>query len=667
MEKIKLTNKRKEIVELMNFDSIMSVLRYYPNRYEIYKNDVLSMSLHDKKVTFEGNIVSNILVEKINNNRRKISFRLANKTNDVLVVMFNSSAITKFLFINTHLVVNGKYNAFKNEIVVSKYLLDTLGNKEKIVPVYSLNSNIKEITYKKFVMYIYDMAILNNCIIDIVPNDLIKKYRLVTLKEALYSIHNPEDSNKLHQALRYLKYEEFLSFCTIGFLKRQMTSSSINKSKIIDYEYLRKFIYELPFKLTNDQKNALKEILDDLKKPQSMSRLLQGDVGSGKTIVAIISLLANYSANYQSAFMVPTDILAKQHYQTIKSLFTNLDVKIGLLVSDMPLKEKNKTLEELENGKINIIIGTHSLIQNNVVYNNLGLAIIDEQHRFGVRQRLALKEKGVAIDVLYMSATPIPRTLASTIYLDMDVSTIATYPYKNRQIITKFINKNSIKEDKKIIENYLKSKQQIYVVCPSIEDSSLDILNAKKIYNSYQKVFKDYQVGLMHGKLSTMQKNQIMDDFETGKIQILVATTVIEVGINVKNANMMIIYNAERFGLAQIHQLRGRVARDGSKGYCYLLSNSMDEDVVSRLKFISLNNDGFEISKYDLQRRGQGDMLGINQSGKSPFSIANIIDDFNILKVAREDAKNILDNCEKYDDYLNKIKDIIHNEKKYVD
>ena len=665
----KLTPKRKEIVQTMNFDSLFSVLRYYPYRYDYFNHMTPSFSHHDKKITFEGKISSNIKIERITKGRMKTSFTITNNNSSVKVVMFNRFASSKIFSIDTNIVVNGKYNSFNNEITVTTFIIGSLNGKEKFNPIYSLPTNIKDHTYRQFVSYIYNEALKENILNDIIPIEFIEKYKLTTLKKALHDIHFPTNSEDLKQAHRYLKYEEFLTFCVMGALKRRLYSLSNGvKHKKIDLIYVNRFIKSLPFELTNDQYIATKEILKDLSGLNLMSRLLQGDVGSGKTIVSFISLIANYTSNHQGALMAPTDILARQHYESLKKILKdNNDIKVSLLVSDMTSKEKQQTLLDIENGSIDIIIGTHALIQEHVKYNNLGLAVIDEQHRFGVKQRLALKEKGKQVDVLYMSATPIPRTLASTIYMDMDVSTIECYPYSQRKINTYYINENSIKSIKGFINSYLKTNQKIYVVCPSIEQSSLDISNVNEIYESFKHYFKDYNVGLLHGKLSTEQKNEVMEKFDEGKYQILISTTVIEVGINVIDANMIIIYNAERFGLAQIHQLRGRIARDGKEGYCYLLSSSVDEDVVERLSYIKSCNDGFKISEYDLKRRGAGDMLGIAQSGKSPFIIANLIDDFNILTVASKDANMILNNTNKYSEFVNYVRKIIHSNEKYVD
>ena len=668
MQELKLTPKRKEIVELMNFNSIFDILTYFPYRYEHYKMEKLTYSMHNKKVTFDGVISSKVKIDRITGGRMKTTFTLINGNDMVKVVMFNKFANTKFLYEGASLVVSGKYNAFINEISVSSFFIGTLGGKEKFTPIYSLPTNLKDSTYRSFVKYALDYAVEKKFLNSKLPADLIEKYKLISYEKAILNIHNPLSSEDLHQAFRYLKYEEFLSFCIMGSLKRRMYSSFYKTSKKeVDIEYVKEFINSLPFKLTTDQKYVIKDVLNDMTSQNTMSRLLQGDVGSGKTIVAIISLIANFTASYQGAIMAPTDILARQHYSSMKQLLEYSSIKVALLVSDMKTSEKKEVLEDIENGRIDIVVGTHALIQDYVKFNNLGLVIIDEQHRFGVKQRVALREKGSEIDVLYMSATPIPRTLASTIYMDMDVSTIECYPYKERKIITEFIGENSIKSLENKIKDYLKTKQKVYVVCPSIEESKLEISNVNEVYNSLSKTFNGYKVALLHGKMSAVEKNEIMNSFDKGDYQILVSTTVIEVGINVLDANMMIIYNAERFGLAQIHQLRGRIARDGNVGYCYLLSNSLEEDVVERLTFIASNNDGFKISEFDLKRRGAGDMLGLAQSGKSPFKVANLIDDFNILQVASKDASMILSNEVKYKDFIDYIRKIIHRLEQYVD
>jgi len=668
MEKIKLTPKRKEIIETMNFNSVMDVLRYYPYRYDYYSHQKPSFSLHDKKISFEGIVVSKITTIKIKGNRVKTTFVLKNNNDFVNVVLFNRFAISSYVKEGTSLVVTGKYNSFNNEIAVSNFFVGSLEGKEKFTSIYTLPERIKDATYRSFVEYVYETAYDNNLMNDLIPIEYIAKYKLTTLKNAIKWIHNPTTSEELKQANRYLKYEEFLTFCILGALKRRMLANNkVIKVKLFDEKIIENFINNLPFKLSDDQINVTKEILKDMKSPSTMSRLLQGDVGSGKTIVGVICLLANKLANYQGAIMAPTDILARQHYQSVTNFLKDYKINIGLLVSDMSTKDKNLVLKGLEDGSIDIVIGTHSLISEKVIYKKLGLAIIDEQHKFGVKQRVALKEKGELIDVLYMSATPIPRTLASTIYMDMDVSTIEHYPYKNRVINTKYVNENSILPLKKTILDYLNTNQKIYVVAPAIKDSSLEITNVNELYAKWMKHFPFARIGLLHGKLTASEKEEIMNKFVNDEYNVLISTTVIEVGINVIDANMIIIYNAERFGLASIHQLRGRIARDGKVGYCYLLSDKDDEDVIDRLTFVENNTDGFKISEYDLKRRGAGDMLGVEQSGKSPFSIANLIDDFNILQVASKDANYIVNNQDKYQRIIKHVNNIIHTSDKYVD
>ncbi len=665
---IKLTKKREEIMQIMQFNNLFNVLRYYPYRYDILKETIKpTMEDHNKKITIEGFIMSDIKINYISKSRQKTIFNVTNNFLSINVVMFNRFWY-KSLKRGSHVIVYGKYDAFKNEITASTFMIGELNNQEKIITHYSLSQTIKDSTYKNFVLFSYNNE--KNNIKDSIPNDFIQKYKLGSLKEALYSIHFPESEDNLHQAKRYLKYEEFLNFCVLSSLKRKIYSQKDGiKQKHVDFDYVKSFIHTLPFSLTTDQKMACKEILNDIDSTACMSRLLQGDVGSGKTIVALIALLANYKAGYQGAIMAPTDILAKQHFKTIVTFLSAFDsnIKVILLVGSMLTKDKRKALEDIQNGKANIIVGTHALISSNVNYYNLGLAVIDEQHRFGVKQRITLKEKGKKLDVLYMSATPIPRTLASTIYMDMDVSTIQAYPYKERIIHTEFINSLKITTIKKDIDNYLAKGKKIYIVCPCIDESQLELNNVIKTYQSYKKGFPNIKIGLLHGKLANDEKEKVMQEFESENLQILISTTVIEVGINVIDANMIIIYNAERFGLAQIHQLRGRIARDGQEGYCYLLSSSTDEEVVDRLKFICTTNDGFKISEYDLKRRGAGDMLGIAQSGKSPFTIANLIDDFNILKVASEDATKIINNSAKYKDYISYINSILEQSENYLD
>lgn len=667
MKKLNLTQKRKEILQSLNINSPFNLLRYYPYKYEHLELAKLSMKLHDKKITIQGSIFGKVKVDYFSKNKCRVMLEIIYNDDLVKIIMFNRFGWSKVLTEGMHLVVTGKYNAFKNEIVASSFFVGKMEESEKYVPTYSLPSNVKEQTFEKFMQACYES--FEDEIYDIIPEYFINKYRLTSLKNSLKWIHFPENGEQLHQANRYLKYEEFLAFCTMGAIKRRSFHENSNKShKDIRYDKLNEIIKSLPFKLSDDQFMVLKEILKDINSDYCMNRLLQGDVGSGKTIVALLALVANSFAYYQGALMVPTDILAKQHFNEFKKNLKNFNINIYLLVSDMDKKEKDYTIEQIRNNLNCIVIGTHSLIQENIIFRKLGLAVIDEQHRFGVKQRLSLKEKGSMIDVLYMSATPIPRTLASTLYLDMDVSTISHFPHSGRKINTKFIRSNDIKIIKKDIVSYLSdSHNKLYIVCPSIDDSALDISNVLHIHEQIKKEFPQYESLCLHGKLKNDEKADIMEKFANGTASILISTTVIEVGINVKNADMMIIMNSERFGLAQIHQLRGRIGRYGNVGYCYLLTDNQDEDVIERLTFISNNDDGFKISEFDLKRRGPGDMLGLKQSGISPFTIANLIDDYVVLQAASRDANYMISNSEKFSYYLNIIKRKIEESQKYID
>ncbi|MCD7840250.1 MAG: ATP-dependent DNA helicase RecG, partial [Erysipelotrichaceae bacterium] len=489
---------------------------------------------------------------------------------------------------------------------------------------------------------------------------------------AIYNIHFPENENDIKQSLKYLKYEEFLQFQLTMQLAKMNRLSYDGTAKNIDINKLQVFIMQLPFQLTHDQSIAVKEIVNDLRKPQMMYRFLQGDVGSGKTVVGAIALYANYLAGYQGALMAPTEILASQHYQTLSKFFKNTKVKVALLTGSLTTKEKNNIYEELLNGQINVIIGTHALFQKKVNYHRLGFVITDEQHRFGVEQRKALKNKGQQVDFLIMSATPIPRTLAIALYGDMDVSTIKSKPAGRQKVETKFIESSSMKPILKHLKSYLASGGQCYVICPLVDESDkLEVRNATQISEAMRSYFKNqYQVGLLHGQLKDDEKDDIMQQFVDNKIQILVSTTVVEVGVDVKNANMMIIYNAERFGMSQLHQLRGRIGRGDQKAYCYLMSDQASDEAKERLHYLENNQDGFDISMYDLKVRGPGEVLGERQSGLPSFLVGDVFKDYNILEIAKDDAACMISayqNQKMYAYTIERILEKLKENNEYVD
>ena len=527
--------------------------------------------------------------------------------------------------------------------------METLSNKIKIEPVYHCTSGL---TNKNMSTYI-NMALLmyGKNILDSIPKEYIEKYNFLNKKTSLNIIHNPSTGEKLKEVTVRLKYEELFEFMfKINYLKQINKKKNNGLHRTIDRKELEIFIKKIPFKLTGDQKNAIEEIVSDLEASHRMNRLLQGDVGSGKTIVAFIGMYANYLSDYQSALMAPTEILATQHYNNLVNFLKDTNVKVALLTGSTSKKDKISIYKGLEDGSINMVIGTHALIQDEVNYHNLGLVITDEQHRFGVHQRANLQNKGLTPDVLYMSATPIPRTYALTIFGDMDVSTIKEKPL-GRQKIETIVKRNSeIKDVLEMMYEELKNKHQVYVIAPLIEESeNSDLTTVNELKDQMKLAFKDlYKMDIVHGKMASGAKDIIMEQFKNNEVQILISTTVVEVGVDVPNATTMVIFDADRFGLSTLHQLRGRVGRGTSKSQCILISDSDAE----RLKIMEKEDDGFVISEEDFKLRGHGDLFGTKQSGDMTFKIASIKNDYKILLQAKKDSKEYLLNKDTDNDEL---------------
>ena len=482
---------------------------------------------------------------------------------------------------------------------------------------------------------------------DDLPISLQRKYRLLPAIDAISFAHFPTNQEQLHQMKRRVKYEELFKFqLRMQYLRHEIKQERKGAAKAFDEQAVQLFIQHLPFTLTEAQQKVVTEILNDLALGSRMNRLLQGDVGSGKTVVAAIALYAVILSGHQAALMVPTEILGVQHVKSLEQLFEPFKaVKIAFLSGSVKGKRRKEVLAQLASGEINLLVGTHALIQPEVVFNKLGLVITDEQHRFGVNQRKILREKGDQVDVLMMTATPIPRTLAISVFGDMDVSVINQMPQGRKPIETFLINQAKLDRALGFIETEMLDKGgQAYVITPLIEESEqLDVENAVAVYEKWQDYFKNRaRVGLMHGRLTQVQKDEVMSQFEAGEIQILVSTTVIEVGVNVPNANAMLIYDAHRFGLSQLHQLRGRVGRGSTQAYCILLSDSTNETSLERLKAMTMTTDGFELSEFDLKLRGPGDFFGAKQSGMPQFKMADLVEDFKILEVAMQDASELL-------------------------
>ena len=651
-----LGTKSLALLNKLNIQTVLDLITYYPVRYDILTRSDFDHLDEDMKVIVDGKVESIPLVIRIKTGLNKMNFRLATSDRIFGVSIFNRAFLKQHLGIGTSVIVIGKYDKVKNVITASDIKLGELSTTPKIEPVYHLTSGL---TNKNISTYI-NMAMLQigKNVVDYIPDYLTEKYNFPSKKMALNIIHNPSSIEKLKEAKIRLKYEELFEFMfKINYLKKENTKANGIKRKILKKD-LESIVKILPFKLTNDQKNVLEEIRQDLNSEKRMNRLLQGDVGSGKTIVSIIAMYLNYLSGYQSALMVPTEILANQHFQNITNLLKDL-VKVELLTGSTPKKEKTRIYEGLQSGEIGIIVGTHALIQSDVCYKNLGLVVTDEQHRFGVNQRENLKNKGLSPDVLYMSATPIPRTYALTIYGDMDVSVIKELP-KGRQEVETILKKTSeIKDVLELMYKELKANHQIYVIAPLIEDNdSNNLTSVNELKNKMNDAFgKKYKIDIVHGKMASASKDEIMTRFSQGEIDILISTTVIEVGIDVKNASQIVIFDANRFGLSTLHQLRGRVGRGTIKSSCILIS---DQD-TKRLEILKTTTDGFKLSEEDFKLRGSGDLFGTKQSGDMTFKIANIREDYKILLQANKDSleflnKASLNNLKLRDLLINKVK-----------
>lgn len=644
---LRITKPKREILHELGIDDIDDLLTYYPYRYDILERHM--PEFEDFSICADGMVVTNarILYRRGYQSKMNVGIKIADTVYTVSI--FNRHFLCGKLKVGQIVCVQGKCSG-PTTIVASDIKLGSLDSLQAITPIYSVQEGITNKSLHGYIKKALEAS--KGKINDFIPIDYQNKYRLIRREQALQQIHCPQSKNDIKHALRHLKYEEFLRFQLLMTYMHEHPNDGIAIKKEFSMAKVQQFMDSFPFKLTDDQKQTIQEILDDLTSDHLMNRLVQGDVGSGKTAVAVVAMYANNLAGYQSALMAPTEILAKQHYKNMVNYFSQLPVKVGLLIGSMSAKEKEAMYALLEEGKIDVVVGTHALIQSKVSFAKLGLVVADEQHRFGVKQRQALKTKGDSVDMLLMSATPIPRTLAISLFGDMDVSTIKTMPNGRKAVKTKFYPGHSMKPILSFLKKYLESGQQCYVVCPLVDESEgLDARDAQGIYEAMATYFKGrYVVGLLHGRMPDEKKETIMNDFRDNKIQILVSTTVIEVGVDVANANMMVIYSADRFGLSQLHQLRGRVGRGQQQGYCFLLSDSTNETSIERVRFLENSNDGFEISEFDLKLRGPGEVLGEKQSGLPTFTIANLFEDYAILDKAHSDALEIIQHLQNYPD-----------------
>ncbi len=665
-KQFKLTPKRLEALERLHITTAEELLSYYPFRYEVLSAPDFSLWKEKDKVTFEAEVVSAVRSWR-HGKMTTSSFDVMAYDHVFKVTIFNRPW-ARNLSMNQTITINGIYNG-KNKITAMSYDTKPIAEHDAVTPVYSTAEGIKQKTIRACIERVYET--LENEIYDIVPQEFITAYRLLRKREALRRIHFPQSMNDVRSAVRTLKYEEFLRFFTsIEMMKNEDSHASLRSPRLFDAKKVNQAIQNIPFPLTKDQDLALNEILHDLGSTSPMYRLVQGDVGCGKTAVAALGVYAAVTSGCQAALLAPTEILARQHLESLKSLLKGTDVKIDALYSGLSAPEKRRVLEETEKGEIDILVGTHSLIQEAVVFKDLGMVVADEQQRFGVEQRKALRMKGKGTDFLLMSATPIPRTLASTLYGDMDVSTIETMPAGRKTPKTVYIEENSFRTILNEVKELLSSGRQLYIICAAVEyNEEYDARNVYDTAENIRKLFPMYHVGILHGRMSSEEKQEAMESFYNNETQILVSTTVVEVGMNVVNATGMIVYDADRFGLSQLHQLRGRIQRGSEQGKCWLLSGSHEDKVRERLNVLVKTNNGFEISYEDLRLRGPGDILGTRQSGVPDFILGNLISDTGIINTARNDAKKIIsfpDNPD-YIPLLETVREASRNSASYAD
>ncbi len=643
----------------LNINNVEDLIQYYPYKYNFLSVKNIHEIDENETVFLEGIVENNPILRRFNRKMTSLNFRMNINNKVIGVVIFNRGFLKDKISPGSFLTVCGKYNKLKNTFVASDIKFIKF-EKEEYDPIYHLTNGLNSGILKKL---INESLEYKEEIPSLIPSYLEEKYLFIDKADSLVKIHKPNNKKDIKDAKLRLIYEELFSFMfKINYFK-YTNNERKRKIKTFDKEKIIKFIETLPYELTVDQKKVIKKIEEEFSGENIINRLVQGDVGSGKTIVAVIAGYMNILSGYQTALMAPTEILAIQHYETIKNLFLDTSINIKCLTGSMKTSEKKQIQEELKSGKIDFIIGTHALISEKVEYKNLGLVITDEQHRFGVNQRSDLRNKGFKTDIIYLSATPIPRTFALTIYGDMDISNIKTKPEGRKEIKTIVKDETEIKDILSLMIEEIKKGRQIFVVSPLIEENeTLDLTNVNKLKEQLDNAFnKKVKTEIMHGKLNKDDKEKVMNNFVENKTKILISTTVIEVGVDVKNATMIVVFDAQRFGLSTLHQLRGRIGRNEYDSTCILVGNENNK----RLKVLKTSNDGFYITEKDFELRGEGDLFGVKQSGDMLFKIANLQRDFKILLQTKEDSNkflkdNIGDDFKNYKEYSNIIKEIVN-------
>lgn len=631
--------KSAEKYKKLGIETVEDLLLYFPFRYEDFKSkNVLDLEDGEKAVV-SGIVATPANVQYYGYKRNRLRFTIKQGELVLAVSFFNQPYLADKIELGQTVAVFGKWDKAKGALTGMKLLVQV---EDDLQPVYRLSQGVSQSALVKVIKTAFEAG-LDQLLEENLPQILMDKYHLLSRRQAVRAMHFPKDLEEYKQALRRVKFEELLFFqLQLQVLKEE--NRSVGQGIVLDWDEkkLKALQAKLPFRLTEAQERSLNEILADMRSPYHMNRLLQGDVGSGKTVVAGLAMYAAVTAGKQAALMVPTEILAEQHLQSLTSLFPSL--RILLLTGSLKAVERRERLELIQTGQVDLIVGTHALIQEGVHFHDLGLVIIDEQHRFGVAQRRILREKGQNPDVLMMTATPIPRTLAITAFGDMDVSIIDQMPAGRKEIITRWVKHQQLNLVLDWLVKEIQKGSQAYVISPLIEESeALDLKNAIALEGELIAYFGDRaRIALLHGKMKGEEKEAIMQAFKQGGIDLLVSTTVIEVGVNVPNATVMIIMDADRFGLSQLHQLRGRVGRGDKQSYAVLVANPKTESGKRRMKIMTETTNGFVLAEEDLKLRGSGEIFGTRQSGIPEFQVANLIEDYPILEEARKVAVQVV-------------------------
>jgi ATP-dependent DNA helicase RecG len=637
--------KRASIFRKMGIMTLGDLLFHLPRAYEDRTKTIkIQEGVIGEKQSFVLEVTGSPTVSRPRRGLSILQVPVRDSTGEAVMVWFNQDYLKKTFSPGQVYIVYGKlsFNRYQVQIQNPDFKLWSPDHVGSVTPIYPLTDGISNNEMKKIVAQA--LSEINDDIKSVVPKTYSIKRKLPSKLDSLIGIHFPKNLNHAEISRRALAYEELL-LLQIGLLWfKNKGGAELEGIKFKNVRGLEKFIIDLPYKLTAAQIRVIQEIISDMTSNKRMNRLVQGDVGSGKTVVSAAAMVLAVLNGYQATMMAPTEILADQHFETLKDLLKNMPIKIGLLKGSMSLKSRESILNQISNGEVDIVIGTHALIQDSVKFKRLGLAITDEQHRFGVRQRIDLSDKGDLPDMLIMTATPIPRTLALILYGDLDISIIDELPPGRKLIETYAVGSDMEDRIFSFIRKQIIEGRQAYVVCPLIEEQEKqDLLSAEKTYERLTSdIFPDFNIGLIHGRMGQAEKEASMRSFKTGEMDILVSTTVIEVGVNVPNANIMLILNAERFGLAQLHQLRGRIGRGKYKSYCILINDSSNSTARERMRILQSTSDGFKISEKDLELRGPGEFFGTKQHGLPQLKAANLLKDMDVLKTAQEDAIQII-------------------------